>query len=146
MNTNAVILGLIVILLLGGGAYWYSLETSSRMEETANTSDNVIGAQVPITSGENPKPGDQVHGLPVEPAAAAARAALALKLGQPESSIVIMNIKDTEWSDGCLGLGGPAESCMMMIVPGFEVELLAKTGTHIYRTDKTGASIREATR
>ncbi len=80
--------------------------------------------------------------MPVEPAAAVARIDLAKKLSVDEKSIVIMNIENKSWTDGCLGLGGPAESCSMALVDGFRVEMLAQGKTYFYRTDKTGSSIR----
>ena len=112
------------------------------------TSDVVIlmgTDQGPITSGENPQPGSTVHDLPVEPAAALARQDLATKLSVGEKSIVIMQITEATWSDSCLGLGGPAESCLQAPVPGFKVEMLAKGKIYFYRTDKTGATIRAET-
>ena len=98
----------------------------------------------PITSGENPAPGS-IHDMPVEPAAAAARKDLATKLKIDEKSIVIMQVAEMTWSDGCLGLGGAAESCLAAITPGFKVEMLVNGKTYIYRTDKTGASVRAET-
>lgn len=109
------------------------------------TSENVIlqeANQSPITSGENPQPGSPVHDLPVEPAAAIARKDLALKLSVDEKSIVIMQITEMTWSDGCLGLGGPAESCLQALIPGFKIEMLAKGKTYFYRTDKSGTTVR----
>lgn len=128
-----VLIALVALLVIGGGVYWA----------------NATGVQGPLTnmmgstnSGENPEPGSAVHDLPVEPAAAAARADLAAKLGVLEKNIVIMRVEDATWNDGCLGLGGPAESCMMALVEGFKVEMKAKGATYVYRTDKTGASLR----
>ena len=76
-----------------------------------------------------------------EPAAAKARADLSGKLGVPQSAITIMLVEDKTWNDGCLGLGGPAESCMQALVERFRVEMLAQGETYSYRTDKTGATI-----
>lgn len=118
-----------------GGLYWMM----------SNKTSNVVsplGVGGPITSGENPQPGSKVHDLPVELAAAMARKDLATKLSIDEKSIVIMQIIETEWEDGCLGLGGPAESCMQSLVPGFKVEMLVKGKSYFYRTDKIGSIIR----
>lgn len=136
MNKNTLIIGVLAILLvLGGGAYWVLADKSA--DTMPQTSQTPV-----VTSGENPQPGDSVHNLPVEPAAAVARKDLAVKLGLGEGSIVILQITDATWNDGCLGLGGPDESCLQALVPGFKVEMLAKGKTYIYRTDKTGASVR----
>ncbi len=140
MNTNTLIAVAVVVavLVIGGGAYWVM---------TTKTADTpTVTNQMPIvTSGENPQPGSSVHDLPVEPAAAVARKDLAAKLSVDEKSIVIMQITETTWNDGCLGLGGPAESCLQALVPGFKIEMLVKGESYIYRTDKTGAAIRAET-
>ncbi len=136
---NQTISILIVAFVIISGAY---------LLMSKKTPDQVIPmetGQVPVTSGENPQPGSSVHNLPVEPAAAVARKDLAAKLSVDEKSIVIMQITNTTWSDGCLGLGGPAESCLQALVPGFKVEMLAKGKTYFYRTDKSGATIRSET-
>ena len=134
MNNKIIIL-IIVIVLLGGVYLLVSKKTLNAVipMETGNG---------PITSGENPQPGSTVHDLPVEPAAALARKDLATKLSIDEKSIVILQITETDWTDGCLGLGGPAESCLQALVPGFKVEMLAKGKTYFYRTDKTGETVR----
>ena len=127
---------IVVVLIIAGGAYW-------TLKNKIKTSDqNTVVNQMPIvTSGENPQPGG-IHDLPVEPAAAIARRDLASKLGVEEKSIVIMQISDTTWNDGCLGLGKANESCLQALIPGFKVEMLAKGKTYFYRTDKTGSVIR----
>ena len=129
-------MGVIAILVIGGGVY---VALSTRPADTTTTSQSPT-----VTSGENPQPGS-IHNLPVEPAAAIARKDLATKLSLEEGNIVILQITDMTWNDGCLGLGGPAESCLQALVPGFKVEMLAKGETYIYRTDKTGATIRTET-
>jgi len=126
-----VLIALVALLIIGGGVYWANAKPGSFT--------NMLGS---TNSSENPEPGSAVHDLPVEPAAAAARADLAAKLNVDEKSIVIMRVEDKTWNDGCLGLGGPAESCMMALVEGFKVEMEAKGTTYVYRTDKTGASLR----
>lgn len=133
MNTN-ILLGIGAVVLLSAGAYWMFADTSA--------SNGTIVNQMPIvTSGENPESGG-IHDMPVEPAAAEARKDLAAELGVNEKNIVILQITETTWSDGCLGLGGPAETCLQALVPGFTVELLAEGETYIYRTDKTGSTVR----
>jgi len=132
---NKAIVALVAVLILGGIAYW-------ALTNSADPSDNSVVNQMPVvTSGENPEPGG-IHDMPVEPAAAEARKNLAAKLSVGEKSIVIMQITETTWTDGCLGLGGPAESCLQALVPGFKVEMLAQGKTYFYRTDKTGESVR----
>lgn len=136
MNKNTWI-AIIAVLAIGGGAYWVMANNIEDAPVAAN--------EMPVvTSGENPQPGG-IHDMPVEPAAAMARKDLAAKLSIDEKSIVIMQITETTWNDGCLGLGGAAESCLQALVPGFRVEMLAKGKTYIYRTDKIGTSVRAET-
>ncbi len=135
MNKNTQIVLVLVVLIIGFGLYWVSANKS-----TTTTTNQIV------TSGENPQPGSTVHDLQVEPAAAKARQDLATKLSVDEKSIVILQITDTTWNDGCLGLGGPAESCLQALVPGFKVEMLANQKTYVYRTDKTGEVLRAETK
>lgn len=136
---NKIIVSLIIIVIFFGGIYWLMSNTTSDENVPTDTS------QSPVTSGENPQPGSQVHDLPVEPAAATARKDLAAKLSIDEKSIVILQITEKTWTDGCLGLGGANESCLQALVPGFRVEMLAKGKTYFYRTDKTGSVVRAET-
>jgi hypothetical protein len=46
------------------------------------------------------------------------------------------------WSDGCLGLGGPAESCLMALVEGWQVHVSYDQEEWFYRTDATGQAVR----
>ncbi len=124
-----------VVVVIGSVAYLALAKTP--VGEQAQ----IVNQMPVVTSGENPQPGG-IHDLPVEPAAAIARKDLAAKLSFDEKSIVILQITDTTWTDGCLGLGGPAESCLQAMIPGFKIELLAKGESYFYRTDKTGTSVR----
>lgn len=141
MNKN-IIIGVVAVIVIVVG--YYVITRDSEVEELTipvSTETN----QMPVNSGENAAPGSAVHDLPVEPAAAVVRTDLSKKLAVEEKSIVIMLVEDKEWSDGCLGLGGPAESCLMALVPGFRIELQTKGQTYVYRTDKTGSSVRMET-
>ncbi|MEB3214312.1 MAG: hypothetical protein VKL39_23385, partial [Leptolyngbyaceae bacterium] len=59
------------------------------------------------------------------------------------SSLTVVTAHAETWSDSCLGLGGPAESCLAVVTPGWYVEVSDGTITRIYRTDETGQSIRQ---
>lgn len=82
--------------------------------------------------------------LPAEQidAAGAAQLALAVELGIDEDSIDLVSVTDEVWSDGCLGLGGPAESCLAAETPGFRVVLGVDGKEYTYRTDLTGVEAR----
>lgn len=143
MHKTLLIAGAFIIILIAAGAYWMSTQ-ANQVPSTSTTETATTTNQLPVTSGENPEPGS-VHDLPAEPAAVEARNDLAAKLSVDAKSIVIMRVEEKTWSDGCLGLGGPAESCLAALVEGFRVELQAQGKTYIYRTDATGASVRQET-
>lgn len=76
-------------------------------------------------------------------AALAAQKALAGQLGVGVDEIIIAKIEQVEWSDSCLGLGGPAESCLQVITPGFRV-ILAHNGTgYTFHTNADGSVLRQ---
>jgi predicted small secreted protein len=72
-----------------------------------------------------------------------AREVLAAELNLEVESIDIENYDRAEWSDSCLGLGGPAESCLAVITPGWQVEFSVDGGeTYEVRTDELGEVVR----
>lgn len=72
----------------------------------------------------------------------AVRQDLSQQLNIPQRDITIVGFTPQTWSDGCLGLGGAAESCLQAQVEGWRVEASANQQTWIYRTDKTANVIR----
>jgi hypothetical protein len=77
-------------------------------------------------------------------AVAAARAHLARELGVDEAEIDVISFEHTEFSDSCLGLGGPAESCLDAITPGWLIMLDVQGQTYEVHTDETGQNVRIA--
>ena len=72
-----------------------------------------------------------------------AREALAAELDVGVETISIESYERAEWSDSCLGLGGPAEICLAAIHPGWRVTLLVENGDVFeVRTDELGENIR----
>lgn len=78
----------------------------------------------------------------VPAAAAAALTWLSQETGVDVADIQIVSAEPMEWSDSCLGLGGPAESCAAAVTPGYEVVLSAAGQNYTLRTDQTGEVIR----
>ncbi len=72
----------------------------------------------------------------------AAKAVLSQKLGMPEEKITFVSADGVEWSDSCLGLGGPAESCLQAITPGYKVILAADGKQYEIHTDESGSMVR----
>ena len=67
----------------------------------------------------------------------------AQKLGIDSSKLRIVQSLQQEWSDGCLGLGGPAESCLQSTVPGWLVVLAdQEDNIYIYRANESGSAVR----
>ena len=95
----------------------------------------------PLNSAEG-APEGSIHNMPVPTAVQSAKDALAERLGVDVSTVVVLEATEREWSDSCLGLGGPAESCLQAITPGYAV-LLVQSGTEYrYRTNDDGSSVR----
>lgn len=60
-----------------------------------------------------------------------------------EDEVVILTVDERDWSDSCLGLGGPAESCLQAITPGYEVRARVGAEERVFRTNSDGTSVRE---
>jgi hypothetical protein len=71
-----------------------------------------------------------------------ARAALADFLGVDEDALELEKIEEAEWGDSCLGLGGPAESCLAAITPGYAITFNVDAESYIVRTDLEGNAVR----
>ncbi|MGD1950824.1 MAG: hypothetical protein ACFB14_14420 [Leptolyngbyaceae cyanobacterium] len=72
------------------------------------------------------------------------RIELANSLGIPTEQITIQGYSRQTWSDGCLGLGGPAELCLAALTDGWQIEAVdvETEEIYIYRTDLNGDQIR----
>jgi hypothetical protein len=75
-------------------------------------------------------------------AAIKAREMLAENLDINIEEISITTHDQMTWSDSCLGLGGPAESCLAAEVEGWLVVLTVDGKTYNARTDWLGDQIR----
>ena len=64
-------------------------------------------------------------------------------LGVPVESIQLESIEQMEWPDGCLGLGGPDESCIQAVTPGWLLVFSADGQEYRFRADQTGTVIRQ---
>ncbi len=49
-----------------------------------------------------------------------------------------------EWTDSCFGLGGPAESCLQAITPGWRIAVEAAGRRYEVRSDESGSVFRLA--
>lgn len=56
--------------------------------------------------------------------------------------VEVISVEREEWTDSCLGLGGPAEICAFVITPGYRVVVEVDGEEFAYRSDLTGDVIR----
>jgi len=59
------------------------------------------------------------------------------------NEISVVSVEAVEWSDACLGLGGPAESCAQVITPGYRIFLKVGEEEFEFHTDASGQSVRQ---
>ena len=69
---------------------------------------------------------------------------LATQLSVAAEQVQIIEAEQAEWTDSCLGLGRPNESCLQVITPGWRVVLEVNGQRYEVRTDQTGSVIRVA--
>ena len=62
--------------------------------------------------------------------------------GLPISELRIIQSEQRTWSDSCLGLGGPAESCLRVLVPGWLVTVEGGQQRLVYHTNASGSVLR----
>ncbi|PZD73989.1 hypothetical protein C1752_01867 [Acaryochloris thomasi RCC1774] len=102
-------------------------------------------SSVPQTTAPNSEQGAaaEQEGLPDE-VANQVKAQLSEELGV--TSLQVKAYSRETWSDGCLGLGGPAEACLAALTEGWQVEVMdTATGqSYVYRTTLNGDSVRRS--
>jgi hypothetical protein len=69
---------------------------------------------------------------------------LAGQLDVAADDVELVDFSQQDWSDSCLGLGGPAESCAAVITPGWQVMLRVNEKLYEVRADFGGDQIRVA--
>ncbi len=77
-------------------------------------------------------------------AVAAAQEYLVAQLGVALGDVQVISAEPTEFSDGCLGLGRPDESCLQAITPGWLIMVEVAGQEYEVRTDQTGQQVRMA--
>ena len=58
------------------------------------------------------------------------------------SALKIIEAKQQEWSDGCLGLASSDEICTQAITPGWQIVVTDGLRNWTYRTDNVGDAVR----
>lgn len=124
MKRSLLILALLAVIVLG--AYALTKVNARPASGDSTTTPEVF----------NPLPAEQK-------AFEAVRAKLAQELGVDQLTITLKSVEAVEWTDGCLGLGGPAESCLQALTPGFRVTVLHEANSYEFHTDQAASSLRE---
>ncbi len=123
MKSRLLLLGILIVVLLGA----YAIKNVYASPDAAEPT--------PTPEVFNPLPADQR-------AFEAVRAALAQELGVDPLTISLVKAEAVEWSDRCLGLGGPAESCLQALTPGVRVTVQQSDMVFEFHTDQMAESIR----
>lgn len=118
----AFLLGLLIgCSALSMGQQWAVAQTSQ-------------GTPADATSAENVALPDAVR--------AAVLQAVATETGLPSNQFRLTQATPKTWSDGCLGLGPPAQMCTAVLVQGWEVRVMRQRQEWVYRTNSSGQTIK----
>lgn len=121
---QAITPGWVVMLSAPGGEY------EVRTDETG------AQARVAIEAPEGDAEADTV--------AAAVQEFMVSELGVALGDVQVISTERAEFTDSCLGLGGPDESCLQAITPGWIVVVDVNGQTYEAHTDETGQQVRVA--
>jgi hypothetical protein len=69
---------------------------------------------------------------------------LAGEAGVTAADLRVVTAERAEWTDSCFGLGGPAESCLAAMTPGWRIVFEAGGQQYEVRTDEAGSNFRLA--
>jgi hypothetical protein len=67
---------------------------------------------------------------------------LAQWTGEPAQAITVLELRQTDWPNACLGAARPDEICAEVIVPGFAVRFAMKDAAYLIHTDRAGHRFR----
>lgn len=56
--------------------------------------------------------------------------------------VTVVAVEVVEWSDACLGAGGPAEICVQVLTPGYRITLQVDSHEYTYHTDRSASWLR----
>ena len=127
-------------LVVGAGAWFYMNGT---LTGNGSTENNTEWTNSDVPNSAEGAPEGSIHNLPLPEAVAAVRAQVAAEAGLNTNQVLIETAFEREWSDSCLGLGGPAESCLQVITPGYEVTTSVNGEQRVFRTNADGSVVRE---
>ena len=76
------------------------------------------------------------------PAVEAALNTLSHEFAAAAADFSVISVDEMDWPDSCLGLGGPDEGCLAVIVPGLRIVVQMDDRQFELRTDTTGETVR----
>jgi hypothetical protein len=91
-------------------------------------------------AGQEPAPSGAETNHPPEIVTAASGS----RGGDVPWKISTVEVERVEWTDSCFGLGGPAESCLQAITPGWLLTFEVDGQQYEVRTDEAGSAFRLA--
>jgi D-alanyl-D-alanine carboxypeptidase len=94
--------------------------------------------------GGQPAPGGGQAPAPPQDLVNRAAAWLVKEANLDMKDLRLVSAEHVEWTDSCFGLGGPAESCLQAITPGWKMTAEAAGKTYEVRTDEAGSAFRLA--
>jgi len=119
--TQALVEGWRVVLSNGSQTWVYRTDTSGRILRLENGSTSVNSPQ-------------SIEAAVLQDAAR--------RSGLSISALRIVQTQRRNWSDGCLGLGGPVDLCLNAIVPGWRVVVASGQQRWVYRTNQSGSVVK----
>lgn len=128
LNKRSIVVALLLLLVLVLSACTATTQTPGAQPGGANQN-----AETPA--------GEMVIDINT-PAVVAAITALSEQTGITPDQISLVSAQAQQWTDSCLGLGGPAESCLQAITPGYNVMLSAQGTNYEVHTNEDGSAIR----
>ncbi|MEM9215211.1 MAG: YbaY family lipoprotein [Cyanobacteria bacterium P01_F01_bin.150] len=134
--------GVVSQIVLEGGQRWTTATDYPVLTQNAPFSTEVVLKQGDASSApDQPSSGGEDDALP-EAIASAVEATFTREFG--DTPFQIDQYRRESWSDSCLGLGGPAESCLAALTEGWRVAIVDLTTDqrYVYRTNLGGDSIR----
>ena len=114
-NTPLLVTILIILIAAIAAGAWFLMKDEDVPGDTTNTVNTVNTPNTQFNSTTTTTTTTSVEPQPAAAAAVRARAASDLKVNQ--SAVTVVSVFARDWSDGCLGLGGAAESCIQAITP-----------------------------
>lgn len=118
---------LVLISLIGSSAI--SLSQRQVIAQAPNRTDSVRTASTNV----DPAFPDAVKTAVLQAVSAETRL-------QPDQ-FVVTQATPKIWSDGCLGLGPPAQMCTAVLVSGWEVRVMHQHQEWVYRTNSSGQAV-----